>query len=81
MNKKVDQFTFEASSDLDYEKMVINLNFGNNQIAVLNCENGIDQAEINVLDRFEDKIIWTFDLKNFIVALNIALEKLRQSNE
>jgi hypothetical protein len=81
MNKKTDQFNIEISSDLDYEKMVVNLNFGNNQVAVLNSEKGIDQAEIKLVDRLEDKVIWTFDLQSFISALSIGFEKLKQLKE
>lgn len=81
MNKGTDQFTIEISSDLDYEKMVVNLNFGNNQVAVVNCDQGIDQVEIKLLDRYEDKIIWTFDCRSFINALNLALEELKRAND
>jgi hypothetical protein len=80
MNKDVDQFTIEVSSDLDYEKMVVNLNFGNNQVAILNCDKGANQIEIKLLDRYEDKLIWNFDYSSFITALNLASEKLKQAN-
>jgi hypothetical protein len=75
-----DQFIIEASSDLDYEKMVINLNFGNNQVAVLHCDKGINQIEIKLFDRYEDKVIWDFDFQSFMTALKLASEKLKQIN-
>jgi hypothetical protein len=80
MNKDINQFTIEVSSDLDYETMVVNLNFCNNQVATLNCDEGIKQVKIEILDRYEDKVIWTFDYQAFINALNIAYEKLKQAN-
>ena len=80
MNKDADQFTIVVSSDLNYEKMVVNLNFGNDQVAVLNCDQGIGQVEVKLLDKYEDKAIWTFDCQSFIKALNLASEKLKQAN-
>lgn len=80
MNKEKGQFAIEVSSDLDYEKMVVNLNFGNNQVAVLNCDRGIDKVEIKLLDRYEEKIIWEFEFQSFINALKSAEEKLKQVN-
>jgi hypothetical protein len=81
MNKETkDQFTIEVSSDLDYEKMVVNLNFGTNQVAILNCDKQANQVEIKLLDRYEDKVVWTFDFQAFISALNLAVEKLKQAN-
>jgi hypothetical protein len=81
MNEKdKNQFTIEVSSDLDYEKMVINLNYCNNQVAILNCDAGVDQTKIEILDKYEEKIIWSFDYQSFIKALNKAYEKLKEVN-
>jgi hypothetical protein len=51
---EMNQFSFEVSSDLDYEKMVVNLNFANNQVAVLNCDNGIENVEIFAVRKHVD---------------------------
>jgi len=80
MNNDNNQFTIEVSSDLDYEKMVVNLNFRNNQVAILNCDKGDNSIEIQFLDNFEEKIIWTFDYYSFINALSLAVTKLKQAN-
>lgn len=80
MNKATDQFTIEVSSDLDYEKMVVNLNFGNNQVAILDCDKGINHVEIKFLDRYDGRVIWNFDFQTFVNALNLASEKLKQVN-
>ncbi len=73
-------FTIEVSSDLDYKRMVVNLNFGNNQVATLNCDDGIDQTKIELHDRSEEKVIWSFEYNAFMNALNLAYEKLKQAN-
>lgn len=80
MNKNINRFTVEISSDLDYEKMVVNLNFFNNQFAILSCDQGINQTKIEVLDRYDDKVIWTFDYQTFLDALKLAYEKLKEAN-
>lgn len=80
MNKNINRFTVEISSDLDYEKMVVNLNFFNNQVAILSCDQGINQTKIEVLDRYDDKVIWTFDYQTFLDALKLAYEKLKEAN-
>ncbi len=77
----MDQFTLEASSDLEYEKMIINLNFGNSQVAILHSDHGEDQVEIKLLDRYENKVIWTFNYESFIKALILANEKLLDINK
>lgn len=81
MNRDKDQFVIIASSDLDYEKMVINIDFGNDQVAVLHCDKGSEQVEIKLLDSDQGKVIWTFDFKNFINALIKAEEALKRVNE
>ena len=80
MNNNADEFTLEVSSDLDYEKMVINLYFSNNHIAILDCDEGIDKAKIAILDRYTDNIVWSFDYQNFIQSLKLAYEKLKEVN-
>jgi hypothetical protein len=77
MNKK---FTLEVSSDLDYERMVINLNYLSDQVAVLSCDQGLEHAIIEILDRTEEKNIWSFDLLEFLNAIQQAYEKLKQVN-
>lgn len=72
-------FYIEVSSDLDYEKMVVYLNYQNNQVITLNCDHGFE--EIEILDRFENKVIWKFDYLQFIEALNLAYQKLKEINK
>lgn len=80
MNNDKSKFEIEISSDLEYEKMVVNLVFGNTEVAILNCDRGDDQVEIKILDKYEEKIIWTFDCQTFIEALNRAVEALKRAN-
>lgn len=81
LNKNVNRFSFEISSDLDYEKMVVNLNFSNTSIAILNCDKGKGATEIELLNNDDYKVIWKFDFKDFVAALNKAYEKLMEANE
>jgi hypothetical protein len=81
MNKEINSFSFERSSNLDYEKIVIYINYFNDQVAILSCEKGMEKAKIELLDKYEDKIIWTFDYADFIEALKYAYEKLKDAND
>lgn len=80
MNKEVEQFTIEVSSDLNYEKMVVNLLYGYNQVAILSCEKGINHIEIEILDKYRTETMWKFDYQSFSEALNLAIQKLQKVN-
>lgn len=75
------KFQLIVSSDLDYEKMVVYLMDFNNRVLTLNCDHGIDLAEIEILDRLTDKVIWKFNYHQFISALSLAYQKLKEVNE
>jgi len=78
MNKE--KFIIESSSDLDYEKNVINIIVGAGHVATINCDNNADKPEIKIFERFNDKAVWTFDCLDFLEALNKALIKLKEIN-
>jgi hypothetical protein len=71
MIKKIG-FNIDLSSDINYEKMVVNLNFDSELVAILDCDKGIENAEIRISDIDEDRVVWTFKCKDFIKSLNIA---------
>ena len=75
--REINGFNIVGSSNLDYEKNVIYLNFNNNQVAVLSCDEGINHAKIEILDRYEDKVIWSLSCQDFMTALNLAFEELK----
>lgn len=75
------KFSLVISSDLDYEKMVMYINFGNNQVATLNSDKGEDQVEIEILDTYTDEVIWKLDYKSFVSTLDKAYKKLIELNK
>lgn len=76
------KFNILQSSDLDYEEMVINLEFENKLFAILSCDNGIEHAQIEVFDRKNDEnVIWRFNYHEFLVHLQRAYESLKVVNE
>jgi hypothetical protein len=77
----MNEIKIEVSSDLDYEKMVVNLLIDNNHFATLNCDKGSHNTEIQILDRFEEKVVWTLNYNDFIHALHHAYEKLTEINK
>lgn len=78
MNKKLG---IEISSDLDYEKMVVNITQEGRTLAILNSERGKDEVEIEILSRDEDRILWKLEFDEFVETLNLALKKLKSINE
>jgi ethanolamine utilization microcompartment shell protein EutS len=78
MSNSTSKFNIVASSDLDYEKMVINLNYDNNLVAILNCDKEINEIEIKIYDRYKGIVIWEFDFQSFMTALKLASEKLKK---
>lgn len=42
------EFTIEVLGDVDYEGMIIMVNYGTRNIAEINYENGIDKLEIKL---------------------------------
>ncbi|MBN9378014.1 MAG: hypothetical protein BGO14_00835 [Chlamydiales bacterium 38-26] len=78
MNKKLG---IEISSDLDYEKMVVNITQEGRTLAILNCEKGKDEVEIEILSRYEDRILWKLEFNEFVETLNLALKTLKTINE
>ncbi|MBJ7450418.1 MAG: hypothetical protein JHC93_08685 [Parachlamydiales bacterium] len=75
------EFRLVVSSNSDYEKMVIYLDFNRDLWAILNCDEGNDQIKIEILDKNEDKISWKMDLEALILALNNAKKKLIEVNK
>lgn len=81
MNRKnINEFTFLVSSDLDYEKMVVYIDFNDNQTVILSCDEGINQTKIEIMDKYEEKLVWNFDYKSFSQALEFAYNKLKEAN-
>lgn len=81
MNNEIDKFNLVISSDLSYEKMVVELNFGNNTVAILNSDKGEDNTEIEIVDNRVDKVIWKFNYFDFIKNLEKAFKKLKEINQ
>jgi hypothetical protein len=74
------KFSLEVSSDLDYEKMVVNINFGLEQIATLSCDEGIENTKIVLLNCQSENIVWAFPYNEFLDILQSAYVKLKQIN-
>ncbi len=66
------KFNIELSSDLDFEGMVVNICFSNQEVAMLNYEKGIDNIEIQILSQNEDSQECIFPLQNFLNVLEKA---------
>ncbi|MBJ7450349.1 MAG: hypothetical protein JHC93_08340, partial [Parachlamydiales bacterium] len=62
-------FSFEASSDCDYEKMVIFINYNFDQVATITSEEGTNVV-IELLSKDQNKVIWTFDCEEFIQIIS-----------
>lgn len=72
-------FEVILSSDLEYEKMVVNIDFKCDTVAIINYENGIDNPEIKIFDKSEEKVIWTFNYFDFLEALKEGFEELKKT--
>lgn len=48
-------FYLQACSDLDYEKMVIDICNDQTRIATLHCDNGLENARIVIYDQYSSK--------------------------
>lgn len=70
-------FNILISSDLEYEKNVIYLNFGNGQIATLSCDKGMAHAKIEIFSGYENKVSWTLSCQDFMTVLNSAYKELK----
>ena len=46
MMDKYDKFRISICSDLDYEEMVANINYGDQAVAIITEENEVDKMEI-----------------------------------
>ncbi|HEV3270004.1 MAG TPA: hypothetical protein VGZ69_05080 [Candidatus Rhabdochlamydia sp.] len=69
MNKK---FIIELSSDLDFEGMVVNICFGNQEVAMLNYDKGINNIEIQIPSQNEESQRFIFPLQDFLNVLEKA---------
>ena len=69
MNKK---FIIELSSDLDFEGMVVNICFGNQEVAMLNYDKGINNIEIQIPSQNEESQRFIFPLQDFLTVLEKA---------
>lgn len=82
MNKR---FTFEISSDLDYEGMVIEISFDNVTIARLNYDKGINEIEIEFVLYTEIYNKFIFPLNDFLLAIekakNLAIKCAKEDEE
>lgn len=81
MNNNGQEFTIEVSSDLDYEKMVVNLYFLQDHVAVLSCEADPKNISIEIMDSISERTIWRFSVPLFIAALTRGMKKLQEVNE
>jgi len=68
----MNEYKIELTSPIDRENLVVEIWLGENLLAELNTENGFLELEIYPIDQ---KII-KVEYEKFIVALNIARNKL-----
>lgn len=73
----------QAMSDQDHEDLIVEINFGDQFVAIVNQEKGPDLPEIEVHPRPDGKP-WVFNLHEFFDALSAArarLNALRRSRD
>jgi hypothetical protein len=66
------KFIIELSSDLDYEGMVVIVSFGNQTIANINYEKGIDNIEVELFLYNETIEKLKFPLNDFLLVMEKA---------
>lgn len=81
MNEKLKGFYLEICGDIDYELLVIYLNFQNAQFGTLSCDYGIDNAKIALQYRYESKTIWTLHYHTFFNLLKEAYDYLHRDQK
>jgi hypothetical protein len=65
-------FPIELSSDLDFEGMVVTICFGNQEVAMLNYDKGIDNMEIQLPSQNKEHPALIFPLQDFLNTLEKA---------
>jgi hypothetical protein len=85
----LDNFFLEICSDLDYEGMVVDINYIyekkssnkeiQDQVATLNMDKGKDNIEIKIFEASND--FWEFKLEEFLDILEKAKKRLIEINE
>ena len=73
MNNK---FRLRLCSDLDYEKMVVDICYENETVAKIICENGPKSMQIEIYSSENGTLSWNFFLEDFLVALEAAKSHL-----
>lgn len=74
--EKNEKFSLILSSDLDYEEMVVDLNFNGQPIAIANYEKGAESLEIELLALLPGQKKLGLPLDELITALQRAKEIL-----
>ncbi|WP_068469664.1 hypothetical protein [Candidatus Protochlamydia phocaeensis] len=72
-------FKILVASDIDYERLIIFFKYDSNTIAVLDCEQGFDEANINFFNY--GKVIFQLNYRNFIEVLELAYNTLKGLNQ
>ena len=71
-------FLVELCSDLDYEEMVADVSYGNQILAIIDQEKGIDQMEIEIFMPDSNAKSWKLPLDEFIKTLHFAKKTLEE---
>ncbi len=70
------RFTIELSSNLNFERMVVYISCGDQELFLLNYDRGIDNIEVEVLPNTMNKNIYMFSLEDFLDVITKAKEIL-----
>lgn len=71
-------FRLTICSDLDYEGMVVDINYHDQRVATLNCDKGNDKIEIQLMPDCEEP--HTVPCHEFLRAVSAATAELLNSN-
>lgn len=74
------RFSVELSSDLDYEEMVVYISWDDEPLAVLNCEKGFDNLEIQLYP-FSTERALSIPLSDYLEILEFAKNTLINSQK
>ena len=77
----VEDFKTRISSDLEYEGMVIDILYKNDQVAKLSCDKGIEKALIEIFHPDEEKSVWQLEYSSFEKVLKEGFGRLKEVNE
>lgn len=79
MTAQTDGFSVVLASSPEYEEITAEIFFDGKFVALINCEHGPEQLEIEIpsADVDQDKIARRVQLRGFLDSVKLASEKLR----